>query len=191
MYKFITILLLLSTVRFASGSLVAFELLNDSTIYSRLDGQPFGSVTNSGIIATLTASEGVLNRTSTGFGVNDSGSDDTDALNLGQYIDISFNQAVAFKHVNVSSWGTGSAGDVRLGVSTFISQGEITESGDTAYDFEVDYGETVRIIATGETAADNGFSLDSFSVEAIPEPAVIGFVVLVGIGGLAARRMLE
>jgi len=172
------------------SSVIVFDLLGDSSLYSLLDDRSSGSVTNSGLAATLSASDGVLNRTTDGFGINGIGTDDTDALNLGQYIDVVFGQAVVFSNLNVSSWGLSSAGEVQLG-SAFVSQGSILGTGDTAYGFQVAAGQVVRILATAETGSTNGFSVDGFTVETIPEPAVMGLVGLVGLGFLAARRFLE
>ena len=170
------------------GSLITFDLFGDFPTYSLLDNQASGSITNGGLIATLTASEGVLNRTAGGFGINGVGTDDTDALNAGQYIDIVFDQAVTFSNLNVSSWGASDAGEVRLGAD-FGSQGSISGTGDTAYRFSVDAGATVRILATADSGVSNGFSVDSFTV-AIPEPAVTGLIGLTGLGLLIARRFL-
>ena len=170
------------------GSLVTFDLLGDFPTYSLLDNQASGSVTNGGLIATLSASEGVLNRTAGGFGINGVGTDDTDALNTGQYIDIKFDQAVTFSNLNVSSWGVSDAGEVQWGAG-FNSQESISGTGDTAYYFSVDAGATVRILATADSGATNGFSVDSFTV-AIPEPAVAGLIGLTGLSLLVARRFL-
>jgi len=120
-----------------------------------------------------------MNRSSSGFGINGTGTDDTDALNAGQYIDLVFNQNVTFSNVDISSWGGSDAAEVQLG-PVFVSQGSISGTGDTAYDFSVDAGETVRILATADSGASNGFSFDGFSVDTIPEPAVIA---LLGLGG--------
>ena len=171
------------------ASLIVFDLLGDPAIYSKLDNSASASVTNGGVLATLTASEGVLNRTASGFGINGVGSDDTEALNLGQYIDIVFGEAVTFSNLNVSSWGASDAGEVQLG-SAFASQGNIQGTGDTAYNFWVGAGTVVRIRATAETGSKNGFSVDSFTV-AIPEPAVIGFIGLLGLGFLVARQFFD
>ena len=171
------------------AGLATFDLLNDSAIYTVLDNQASASVTNNGIIATFTASDGELNRTSLGFGVNGAGTDDTDALNAGQYIDLAFDQDVSFLNVNVSSWGASDAGVVQLG-PLFDSQGDLS-SGDTAFDFAVLAGTTVRILATADSGATNGFSVNSFTVDTIPEPAVIG---LLGIGSgfmLLTRKRKE
>ncbi len=172
------------------ASLIVFDLLGDPSIYSELDNLASASVTNGGLVATLTASEGVLNRTTDGFGINGIGTDDTDALNLGQYIDVVFDQAVTFSNLNVSSWGVSDAGEVQLG-SAFDSQGSISGTGDTAYNFSVDAGAIVRIRSTAGSSATNGFSVDSFTVEAIPEPAVMGFIGLTGLSLLVTRRFLE
>ncbi|MDF7825405.1 hypothetical protein P4B35_15370 [Pontiellaceae bacterium B12227] len=172
---------------------VVFDLLDDSAIYSVLDDQPSGLVTNGGILATLTASEGVLNRTQDGFGINDPYTDDTDALDVGEYIDISFDQAVSFRNVNVSSWNKDfDFGDILLGNGgMYVSQGNILGTGDTGFNFVVSIGQVVRIKSVAGESATNGFSFDSFSVEAIPEPAVISFITLIGIGGIMARRLFE
>lgn len=165
----------------AFAGLVTFDLLGDPSVYSLLDNQVSGSVTNSGLIVTVTASDGVLNRTSSGFGVNGAGTDDTDGLNAGQYIDLFFDQDVSFYSVTVSSWGSSDAGIVQLG-SLFESQGSITNTGATIFGFDVIQANTnsVRIMATADSGATNGFSVDGFTVDTIPEPAVIG---LIGLGG--------
>ena len=161
----------------AFAGLVTFDLLGDSSVYSLLDNESSGSVTNSGLVVTVTASDGVLNRTSSGFGVNGAGTDDTDGLNAGQYIDLAFNQDVSFENVNISSWGASDAGIVQLG-PLFDSQGDIS-TGDTTFGFDVLDGATVRVLATADSGATNGFSMNSFTVDTIPEPAAIG---LIGLG---------
>jgi hypothetical protein len=161
------------------GTIMDFNLKDDESIYSLLDNKASGSVTNSGLIVTFTSSAGNMNRTSGGFGINGPGTDDTDALNAGQYIDLSFSQDVIFTNLSVSSWGASDAGEVQLGPS-YVSQGSIDGSSATPYGFAVDTGETVRILATADSGETNGFSVDCFSVVAIPEPAVIS---LLGLGG--------
>lgn len=172
------------------GSLVTFDLLGDPAIYTQLDNQGSGSVTNGGLIATLTASEGVLNRTTGGFGINGVGSDDTDALNTGQYIDIWFDQVAIFSNLNVSSWGTSDAGEVQLRTTGgVLASKSIDGTGDknTAFNFEVADGRFIRIFATADSGAANGFSVNSFTV-AIPEPAAATFIALTGLGMLIGRR---
>lgn len=167
------------------ADVLSFDLKGDAAVYGLLDDKMSGSVTNSGLIVTVTASDGVLNRTTSGFGVNGLGTDDTDGLNSGQYLDLVFNQNVVFSNVQVSSWGASDAGEVQLGLP-FVVQGSIASSGETTFGFEVLAGDVVRIAATADSGADNGFSVDGFSV-AIPEPAVIGLVAL-GSGTLLLHR---
>ena len=162
------------------AGLATFDLHGDASVYSLLDNQASGSVTNGGLVVTLTASDGVLNRTSLGFGINGAGTDDTDGINAGQYIDLVFNQDVSFENVNISSWGASDAGEVQLG-PLFDTQGSLAKD-DTAFGFDVLKADAnvVRILATADSGATNGFSVNSFTVDTIPEPAVIG---LLGIGG--------
>jgi len=169
----------------AFAGLVSFDLKNDAAVYGLLDNKMSGSVTNGGLIVTVTASDGVLNRTASGFGVNGAGTDDTDALNADQYIDLVFSHSVTFSNLTVSSWGASDAGEVRLG-PVFVSQGSISGSGDTVYDFMVDAGETVRIFAMADSGATNGFSVDGFSA-VVPEPAVLCLIAL-GSGTLMLYR---
>lgn len=178
------------------SDLVVFDMLGDPVLYGVLDNKASASVTNGGVVATFTASDGFLNRTADGFGINGKASDgtdgdDTDALNLGQYIDLVFDQAVLFSNVNVSSWGILDAGEVQLWQGAgYDSQGSIWGTGDTPYNFAVAAGQTVRILATAETSLSNGFSVDSFTV-AIPESAVLGLVALAGLGLLVGRRIFS
>jgi hypothetical protein len=189
MKKIIGVLLVVWVVEAAVAEMVTFELLGDETLYSLLDNKPFGSITNGGVVATLTASDGILNRTGSGFGINGIGSDDTDALNSNQWIDIVFDQAVVFSNLNISSWNSGAdVGEVQLGTS-YLSQGGILGTGDTTYDFSVASGEVVRVIAL-DTEVSNGFSIDSFTV-AIPEPAAIIFMTAFGLGLWGVRRFLS
>ena len=161
----------------AFSELVNFNLLGDSAIYSRLDNQSTAIITNNGLIATFTASAGgVMNRTTSGFGINGSGSDDTHGLNTGQYIQIIFDQDVTFTNLNISSWGALDAGEVQLGPA-FTSQGSISGTGDTLYNFTVSQGTAIRIIATADTASNNGFSVDGFTV-AIPEPSSAALITI-------------
>jgi hypothetical protein len=159
------------------AGLVGFDLKNDSSVYSRLDDRASGSVTNNGVIVTLTASDGVMNRTASGFGINAPGTDDTDALNSGQYIDLVFGADVVFSSLTVSSWGSGDQGQIQYGPS-LVSSAPIAGTGETVFNIAVAANETLRIAAISDTAPDNGFSLDGFTV-AVPEPAVLG---LMGIG---------
>lgn len=185
MKKTVSAIIIMSAVNAMAG-LITFDLKDDAAVYSLLDNQASASVTNNGLAVTLTASDGVMNRTSLGFGINGPGTDDTDALNAGQYIDLVFGQDVTFTELGISSWGSGDAGEVRYGDSLGLFE-SIAGSGTTTYDFNVSAGETIRIAATADSGASNGFSVDRITV-AVPEPAVLS---LIGLGGGAlylARR---
>jgi hypothetical protein len=156
------------------AGLINFDLRNDPELYSKLDERSVGSVTNTGLVATFTASDGVLNRTASGFGVNGTGTDDTDALNTGQYIDLSFSRDVVFTSLIVSSWGAGDAGVVQFGPA-LVSQESIPGSGEAAFNIVLPANETLRVKATADSGATNGFSMDGFAVT-VPEPATLGLL---------------
>lgn len=173
-----------------SADAVVIDFREDASVYNQLDGKATGMATHGLVVFTVTASEGVLNRTGSGFGVNDPGDDDTDALNLGQYVEIQFNEAVTLLSVSVSSWGSGSAAEALVGADgLFEHKGWITSSGDTPFDFTVRKGESLRLEATGETTPTNGFSLDGLAVATIPEPLSLGLVGCTGLAVLALRRL--
>jgi hypothetical protein len=175
------------------GNLITFDLFGDPAIYSLLDDQVSGSITNGGLVAMFSTADGEMNRTGSGFGINAFASgDDTDGLNTGEFIDIVFDQAVVFGNLNVSSWGTSDAGEVQLRTTTgVLASKSIEGTGDknTAFNFVVEDGRFIRILATADSGAANGFSIDSFTV-AIPEPAVAAFIGLIGLGVLIGRRFL-
>ena len=73
-----------------------FDFRDDVDLYSALTGQagPI-SFTNNGLVATFSASDGTMNRTADGFGINASlPFDDTDAFDNGEWIDITFDMAI-------------------------------------------------------------------------------------------------
>lgn len=181
--------LIIAGLLYAAGccaEVLTFDFKGDASLYSLLDNQPSGSVTNGGLIVTLTASDGTLNRTSSGFGVNGAGTDDTDGLNAGQFIDVAFSMDVIFTNLVVSSWGGSDTGEVQLGPA-FLSQGSIDGSDPTPYGFavDIDAGETIRILAVTDSGETNGFSVDGFST-VIPEPAIAG---MMGLGGCVMMLM--
>lgn len=185
-------------VGIARAGLVGFDLYGDPAVYSVLDNQASATVTNGGIAATLSASpNGVLNRTTETFGVNDvtTGGDDSDALDKDEYIDVVFDRDVTFSNLTIASWAAGNAGEVQLDAgSGFVSQGSIPGAGDAAYGFFVPAGRPVRILATAEAASgvdSKGFSVNAFSVETVPEPAAIGLLVFGVAGWWGIKRIFS
>ena len=135
----------------------------DEGLIEELDEQISFTVTADGVALTLAANQGVLNQTTSGFGINSDGSgDDTDGIDgeLGEErITLTFDSPVIFRGFEVS----GFSGEDQGGV--VISDGSPTpfsERGFFASDsVEVGTAETVQIF----WIAGNGFSLDAIAVD--------------------------
>ncbi len=165
------------------SAVVTFDFRNNPELYTALDdlAGPV-SFTNAGLVATFTASDGAMNRTASGFGINSVslGSDDTDAFDIGEWITITFNQTVTLTNITVSSWSAGTdEGQVKIGGSTAYT---VSATGSHVLDDSIAAGTVLRIESTAGTF-NNGWSLDSLGVNVVPEPATFG---LLGLGGVMA-----
>ncbi len=166
--KAITILLF--TCSFSAHAAL-FDFRNDAAVYGPLDNQAGPvTVTVDGIEATFTASSGVMNQTTSGFGLNSTISgDDTDAMDNGEWIDITFGAAVVLSNVTVSSWSTANGDEATIYVNG-VSNGVIASTGEHAFNINVPLGQQLRIAGTAGSIG-NGWSLDSITVDAVTVPA--------------------
>jgi hypothetical protein len=176
------------------AELFTFDLLNKEG--ASWDNVSSGVYANAGSTLTLQASmyayldgnsstESLLNSTATEFGINAAGSGDATSLfdtNNGQEaLWVSFDRAVTIKSITVSSF---TAENVETGAYQ-VADGTLvnfTASDTYTVDTAMSQGSFFKIIAVDE-GGGNGWILNSFTVEAVPEPAVSG---LFGLGGLMA-----
>lgn len=180
----------------ASAAPVTFILSDNSQVYGGqtledLDGLDTMTLSRGGITAILTGgnADGVnvsLNATSLSFGINSTGlGDDTARLDGDEgdeFITLSFSTAVFFKSFTVSSLGTDDKGSFTF--SNGASGVDFTTLGTyPTGDVRLNPGET----ATIAHVAGNGFTFDSFTVQAVPTPSA-GVLALLGLGGLQITR---
>jgi len=160
-----------------------------------LDENASFTITKDGIAATLTANDGVLNQTGSGFGVNAAASgDDTDNLDDGsgviESVTVSFDADVLLDEIGLSALGASDSGTVVIAggtpqvlnmSTTTFSSGNLITAGQT---FVVTY-------STG-----NGFSFDDFTIStpsaAVPASGAVAWIALPALlaaaGALALRR---
>jgi hypothetical protein len=141
-----------------------FDFRNDADLYGALDDQA-GPITytNNGLAATFTASDGTMNRTGEGFGINAPLLiNDTDAFDTGEWIDITFETELVLTNITVSSWNAGV--DEAVIYVDGVSNGIITATGSHVFDIIVPSEEVLRISCI-EGLTGNGWSLDSLAVK--------------------------
>jgi hypothetical protein len=170
-----------------------FQLAGSAAVEAVDEASSF-SLTIDGITATLTANIGVLNTTAvSGFGVNAPGTgDETSQIDnaLGvESVSIVFDVSVRLDQIVLSLFTGGATGD--LASLTIDGFGPITLNP-TAPALDVYNFINNNTVPVGQSIvlayqAGNGFSFDSFSVTAIPEPASLALVAL-GLFGLGCSR---
>lgn len=176
---------------------VTFDFRNDADLYGALDDET-GPITytNNGLVATFTTTNGTMNRTGSGFGINTAGTsaDDTVGFDTNEWIDITFAVPVALTNVETASWG---GTDTAIISINGTSNGVITAGGNTPFELIIPSGQTLRIAATNGTVG-NGWSLESITVRtdtnAPPTPAISPVLISeiadpdgTGVGGFKAR----
>ncbi|WPJ97491.1 hypothetical protein SH580_07180 [Coraliomargarita algicola] len=173
-----------------SASAADFVFSDDSTtIGSALDGTTGGAFTVDTIEITIATLNGDFNGTSNEFGVNgpESG-DDTDGFNIAESegpgpaegFTFYFDQDVYLNDFSVSSFGDS---DVISITDTSTLNTTITSTGTTSLgDYLLTSGSVVTVLTTGGSAYTNGWTLESISVSAVPEPGT--FALLSGFAAL-------
>jgi len=177
----------------AYAELFTFDLLNKNGV--SWDGVSSGVYTNAGGEMTLKAtmfsylnggysSGSQLNSTLSEFGINAAGSGDAtalfDTINGKEALWVSFDHAVVIKTITVSSF---TVGNVETGAYQ-VADGSLvrfTANGNYTIDTALDQGSFFKVTAV-DVGGGNGWILNSFTAEAVPEPAT---VVMLGFGSLA------
>jgi len=169
--------LLLLAIGFASaGEASTLFQLAGSAAVEAVDEAPSFSLTVEGITATLTANIGVLNTTSTAFGVNHpttgDPTDHIDGMFATESVSIVFNLPVRLDQIVLMDFTGGTTGDLAsLTIDGFAPLTLIP----TAPALDVYNFSSNNTVPAGQSIvlawqAGNGFSFNSFSVT-VPEPA--------------------
>lgn len=176
----------------ARADLITFDFRNDPDVYGLLDEKASDTaVSLSGVTATFSPSTGdTLNQTTKGFGVNAAASgDDTDAFNIGEYMTVSFSTNVLLTSVTVSSWGDNNEGLICVGETCTNT---LTSTGTHTFDdITIESGTLLKFSCSQDSNAGNGWSLDSFVIQTIPEPATVTLLLSSGLSLLVARRFVS
>ncbi len=145
-----------------------------SPLIETLDEAVSFNLSSGGLILTVATSDGLLNRTNNGFGVNATGAgDNTDALDAGsgfsESLTFQFNLPVSLIGFTVSGVGSQDIGEYVVHPAAVVT---FDSSGLHSLDNQLLLaGERLGIMHV----AGNGFSLDSLSVEmaSVPAPATL------------------
>lgn len=170
----------------ASAGTILFNL-RDTAVIEPLDEAASFMLTKSGVTATLTASAGELNVTTSGFGVNYPGpGDDTDALDgaLGlESVSVTFDVDVYFESLTLSIFSPGETATLNIASFPTVPLSD-TGSGADVFSFSSN-----NLVSAGQAVvlaheSGNGFSFDSFSVSTVPEPSSAAIIlggILIGV----------
>ena len=169
----------------------AYEVRGDEVFDLRdisieaIDEAPSFQINQGGLIATVSANIGDLNRTGSGFGINAPGAgddtDNVDAVNGLEIVSVSFNADVSVKGIFASLLGAADNGSLTIPGNAAIPFGSFgfVDAGGAfmaqGNQFDVAY------------VSGNGFSFDSFTVDRVPEPSAL-MLLGAAAGVLAWRR---
>ena len=174
----------------AVNATTLFQLKGNAAVEAVDESVSF-PLTVGGITATLTANVGVLNTTSSGFGVNHpttgDPTDHIDGMFAIETVSIVFNLPVRLDQIVLSDFTGSTTGDL---ASLTIDGFPLLTLNPTAPALDVYNFSSNNTLPAGQSivlafVAGNGFSFDSFSVT-VPEPASwlllsVGMVLLLGL----------
>ena len=180
--------IILATTLLVSQNILAATVNFDLRALSieNLDESPTFTITSEELSATVSANTGVLNRTSSGFGINGSDpGDDTDGLEAGETVSIAFNADILLSGFSVSAFGAEDSGTFQTGSVPLYA---ISSTGfQDLSNILITAGSSINI-----SGATGSFSLDSVQVETVPIPSalllfVTGIVPLI-LSGIRQKR---
>jgi hypothetical protein len=169
--KILLLLLVMISGR-VSATLLTFDL-RDASIEA-LDGESSFNYFVGDVIATISANIGVLNRTSSGFGIDVPGNscDNSDAIDQGcdslaaESISVSFNQRVQLVSLALSGL---TSGDQALWRMPYFPDQIISTSGTEAAPMKslIEIGDSFVLSSLQDnmTRTQKGFSFDSFTIQ--------------------------
>ncbi len=171
----------------SSGAVITFDMLSGGDV-DGLDETAGGTVTKDGLSMTAAANTGILNCTTTSFGINASGSgDDTDEFDAGtgtaEIMTFRFDSDVELVSIDFFSIGSGDTADLASAANSFslaISSSIATDPFDVNQ--FVAAGTDVELIQTG-----GQFGIHAITVNTVPEPATI-LLCVAGMGMIFKRR---
>ena len=184
----------------AHGEIIQFEG-GSSTILTT--GNLLDEVDHIGITTHVVEIEGLLitarsgaanqkiNVTNTSLGINADGADDTDAFENGEQIILSFNKAIRINQLDFNLFDADES--FTLVVDGFdpvvIAFNDLSNKTSDLYDsdFWIPANTDMALFTTGTSVI--GLDAMDVTVDAIPEPAVLGLVGLSGVGLLMVRRI--
>ncbi len=179
----------------ANADLIVFPLGSrlDNTA---LDKVHSGTLTIDGLTATLTANDGELNATASGFGVNSSETGDPtfliDGVNGTEFITITFNKPVQFTQLTLDSFAGTETAIITIGLNAPLTLTDVATPSDI-YNFtssDLPLGNTIAMDQSAVIAwgSGNGFSLEGFQVTTVPEPATCWIALAAAAGLMNWRR---
>ncbi len=126
------------------------------------------------------------------FGINsDLAEDNTEAFDVGEIMVLSFDKPVRIDLLDFNRFDSNDAFSVEVAGQNDVAIG-YDDLDNKSSDF-IAFSPGIAIAADTEVrfyASAGTIGLDSMDVTVIPEPAVIGFVSLAGIGALLAKRFV-